>query len=65
MEFIADSWLQPSCVGSNTLHIGLGVPVVLYAVKKSVRASSIPILLASCQKTCMTYSVAVCTVKNP
>jgi len=26
--------------------------------------SSILILLASCQQTCMTYTVAVCTVKN-
>ena len=26
--------------------------------------SSILILLASCQKTCMTYTIAVCTVKN-
>ena len=26
--------------------------------------SSILILLASCQKNCMTYTVAVCTVKN-
>jgi hypothetical protein len=26
--------------------------------------SSILILLASCQQTCMTYTIAVCTVKN-
>jgi len=25
---------------------------------------SILILLASCQKTCMTYTIVVCTVKN-
>jgi len=25
---------------------------------------SVPILLASCQQTCMTYTIAVCTVKN-
>jgi len=25
---------------------------------------SILILLASCQQTCMTYTIAVCTVKN-
>jgi hypothetical protein len=25
---------------------------------------NIPILLASCQQTCMTYNIAVCTVKN-
>jgi len=27
-------------------------------------ASSLLILLASCQQTCMTYTIAVCTVKN-
>ena len=27
-------------------------------------ASSILILLANCQQTCMTYTIAVCTVKN-
>jgi len=27
--------------------------------------SSVLILLASCQKTCLTYTIAVCTVKNP
>jgi len=26
--------------------------------------TSIPILLASCPQTCMTYTIAVCTVKN-
>jgi hypothetical protein len=26
---------------------------------------AIPILLASCQQTCMTYNIAVCTVKTP
>ena len=26
---------------------------------------SVLILLASCQKTCMTYTIAVCTVKTP
>ena len=25
---------------------------------------NLPILLASCQQTCMTYTIAVCTVKN-
>jgi len=28
------------------------------------RWSSILILLASCQQTCMTYTIAVCAVKN-
>jgi hypothetical protein len=28
------------------------------------KCSSILILLASCQQTCMTYTIAVCTVKN-
>ena len=27
--------------------------------------SSVLILLASCQQTCMTYTIAVCTVKTP
>jgi len=27
-------------------------------------SSSVLILLASCQQTCMTYTIAVCTVKN-
>ena len=27
-------------------------------------AGSVLILLASCQQTCMTYNIAVCTVKN-
>ena len=26
--------------------------------------SSVLVLLASCQQTCMTYTIAVCTVKN-
>ena len=26
--------------------------------------SSVLILLASCQQTCMTYTIAVCTVEN-
>jgi len=30
----------------------------------SLRAGSALILLASCQQTCMTYIIAVCTVKN-
>jgi len=29
-----------------------------------MKLSSILILLASCQQTCMTYTIAVCTVKN-
>ena len=28
------------------------------------QTSSVLILLASCQQTCMTYTIAVCTVKN-
>jgi len=28
------------------------------------KCSSVLILLASCQQTCMTYTIAVCTVKN-
>jgi len=39
-----------------------------YRFADSLRAGSgcsILILLASCQQTCMTYTIAVCTVKNP
>ena len=38
-----------------------------YRFADSLRAGSgrsILILLASCQQTCMTYTIAVCTVKN-
>jgi hypothetical protein len=38
-----------------------------YKFVDSLRAGSecsILILLASCQQTCMTYTIAVCTVKN-
>jgi len=38
---------------SYTLRTGLGR-----------NCSSILILLASCQQTCLTYTIAVCTVKN-
>jgi len=31
----------------------------------SLRSGSGRNLLASCQQTCMTYSIAVCTVKTP
>ena len=39
-----------------------------YRFADNLRARSewnIPILLASCQQTCMTYTIAVCTAKNP
>jgi hypothetical protein len=39
-----------------------------YRFAGSLRAGSgwnIPILLASCQQTCMTYTTAVCTAKTP
>jgi len=35
-----------------------------YSFSDSLRAGSVLILLASCQQTCMTYTIAVCTVKN-
>ena len=42
---------------------------VSYSCADSLRAesgrSSFLILLASCQQTCMTYYIAVCTVKTP
>jgi len=41
---------------------------VSYRFADSLRAgsglNSVLILLASCQQTCMTYTIAVCTVKN-
>jgi len=37
-----------------------------YRFADSLRAGSVVlILLASCQYTCMTYTIAVCTVKTP
>jgi len=39
-----------------------------YRISDSLRAGSgrsVLILLASCQQTCMTYIIAVCTVKTP
>jgi hypothetical protein len=33
-------------------------------VMLTAELSSIPILLASCQQTCITYTTAVCAVKN-
>jgi len=41
--------------------------VYFIQVADSLQAGSgwnILILLASCQQTCMTYTIAVCTVKN-
>jgi len=39
-----------------------------YRISDSLRAgsgrSSVLILLASCQQTCMTYTIVACTVKN-
>jgi len=35
---------------------------IVYVIRN---CSSILILLASCQQTCMTYTIAVCTVKTP
>jgi len=38
---------------------------VVYAIQQDQDGtSSVLILLASCQHTCMTYATAVCTVKN-
>jgi len=39
---------------------------VSYRFADSLQAGtgSVLILLASCQETCMTYTIAVCTVKN-
>ena len=38
---------------------------VVYAIQLASRIRmDVLILLASCQQTCMTYTIAVCTVKN-
>ena len=37
---------------------------MLYRFADSMRAGSVLILLASCQQTCTTYTIAVCTVKT-
>jgi len=37
----------------------------LYTQQDQDGTSSVLILLASCQQTCMTYTIAVCTVKTP
>jgi len=36
--------------------------LVVFAVDRGT--GSVLILLASCQQTCMTYTIGVCTVKN-
>jgi len=36
----------------------------IFGIKLHVSDSSVQILLASCQETCTTYTIAVCTVKN-
>ena len=43
-----------------TVHTAMGY-VIYYCW---IRMDSILILLASCQETCMTYTIAACTVKN-
>ena len=35
-----------------------------WRIRPRERTSSVLILLASCQQTCMTYTIAVCRVKN-
>ena len=39
--------------------------VYVIQVCRQFASCSVLILLASCQQTCMTYTIAVCTVKNP
>jgi len=36
----------------------------LYTQQDQDGTGSVLILLANCQQTCMTYTIAVCTVKN-
>ena len=38
--------------------------VMQFAIRVRTELSTVLILLASCQQTCMTYTTAVCTVKN-
>ena len=42
-----------------TLHTAMA-----YVIEVLWQLGSVLILLASCQQTCMTYTIAVCTVKN-
>jgi len=45
--------------GNGICHTGL-----LTACEQDQDGTAILILLANCQQTCMTYTIAVCTVKN-
>jgi len=47
---VTGRWRNAQCGDSQDLQAGSGHNVL--------------ILLASCQQTCMTYTIAVCTVKN-
>jgi len=52
------------CKHSNGIcHRGLLTGTGLVLLQQN-QTSSVLILLASCQQTCMTYTIAVCTVKN-
>jgi len=46
--------------GNGICHTGL----LTACQQDQVGTSPILILLTSCQQTCMTYSIALCTVKN-
>jgi len=47
---------------SRTVPLSIIRSFSLYT--QQCNCSSILILLASCHQTCMTYTIAVCTVKN-
>jgi hypothetical protein len=47
-----------------TVHTAMVYVIQLAASRIRMEHSSILILLASCQQTCMTYTIAVCTVNN-
>jgi len=55
---------------NKILHVSKNVSIhhqEFFTVHTAMRAGSgrfVLILLASCQQTCMTYTIAVCTVKN-
>jgi hypothetical protein len=65
MKFYMFQTVPLSIIRSYSLHTQQWY--MSYRFVGSLQAGSgcsIPILLASCQQNCMTYTIAVCTVKN-
>jgi len=53
-----------SIIGSFALYAQKWYMSYRFADSLRAGSSSTLILLASCQQTCMTYTIAVCTVQN-